>query len=109
MVAALSLGLGIGANATIFSIINATLPSDLPYPDVNRLVVLWTAPLNRPGIRNNVTARNYLAWKGSQSVLPVDGWTVQLPPRREYLAGQSSAQSLDTIDSAIPQHGRLPL
>src|SRR5450631_3745307 len=57
IVAALSLGLGIGANATIFSIINATLLSDLPYPDANRLMVLWTAPLNRPGIRNNVTAR----------------------------------------------------
>ena len=64
VVAALSLGLGIGANATIFSIINATLLSDLPYPDANRLMVLWTVPLNRPGIfRGNVTAGNYLAWK----------------------------------------------
>ena len=61
IVAALSLGLGIGANATIFSIINATLLSDLPFQDADRLVVLWSAPLNRPGIRNGVTAGNYLA------------------------------------------------
>jgi len=73
-VAALSLGLGIGANATIFSIINATLLSDLPYPEPGRLVVLWTAPRNRPGARNNVTARNYLAWKDrSQSFQGMGG------------------------------------
>src|SRR5882672_8011623 len=73
-IAALSLALGIGANATIFSIINATLLSDLPYPEASRLAVLWTAPLNRPGIRNNVTARNYLAWKDrSQSFQSMGG------------------------------------
>ena len=49
MVAALSLALGIGANATIFSILNATLLSNLNYPEADRLVVLWSAPLNRPG------------------------------------------------------------
>jgi predicted permease len=74
IVAALSLGLGIGANATIFSIINATLLSDLAYPEPNRLVVLWTAPLNRPGIRNYVTGGNYLAWRDrNQSFSSIGG------------------------------------
>src|ERR1700733_14333052 len=74
IVAALSLALGIGANATIFSIINATLLSDLVYPSADRLMVLWTAPLNRPGIRNYVTAGNYLAWKDrSQSFESMGG------------------------------------
>jgi putative ABC transport system permease protein len=87
-IAALSLALGIGANATIFSIINATLLSDLPYPEASRLAVLWTAPLNRPGIRNNVTARNYLAWKDctaspatwarSATDLRPSGWTANM-------------------------------
>ena len=73
-VAALSLGLGIGANATIFSIINATLLSDLPYADPGRLVVLWSAPLNRPGVRNGVTGGNYLAWRDrNQSFTSIGG------------------------------------
>ena len=61
--AVLSLALGIGANTTIFSIINGTLLSSLPFHDPDRLAILWSAPTNRPDARNSVTAANYLAWK----------------------------------------------
>src|SRR5215467_8322962 len=45
--AILSLALGIGANTTIFSVINATLLNRLPYKDPSRIMVLWNVPLNR--------------------------------------------------------------
>src|SRR5271170_2148662 len=47
VVIALSLGIGIGANSAIFSIVDALLIRPLPYPDPSRLANIW---LHSPGI-----------------------------------------------------------
>ena len=116
IVAALSLGLGIGANATIFSIINATLLSDLPYPDADRLMVLWTAPLNRPGIRSSVTGGNYLAWRDRnqsfQSIGGLYGFPSNLGAERdgspaERLDGEHFTASMWDVLGVKPLTGRL--
>src|SRR5580704_18727005 len=47
LVIVLSLAIGIGANTAIFSLTSALLLKPLPYPDPDRLAILW---LRSPGI-----------------------------------------------------------
>jgi len=116
IVAALSLALGIGANATIFSILNATLLSSLNYPDADRLVVLWSAPLNRPGIRSGVTGGNYLAWKERSKSFQSIGGLYSFPSNlgaerdgspAERLDGQHFSYSMWDVLGVKPWKGRV--
>lgn len=59
LVAILTLSLGIGANTTIFSIINNTLLKPLPFPDTDRLVLVWETFGKGPDNWNIVSAPNF--------------------------------------------------
>src|SRR5262245_1990489 len=63
-VAALTLALGIGANAAIFSVVNGVLLRPLPYKEPERLMMLWEA---NDRVRNNpVSHQNFADWRARQ-------------------------------------------
>ena len=62
-IAVLSIALGIGANAVIFSLINTTLLHPFPFRDSDRLMAIWTVPQQRPNQRNSTNVSAYLAWR----------------------------------------------
>jgi predicted permease len=61
-VAILSLAIGIGANTTIFTFVNAVLLRPLPYPDSDRIVILRERALASEGTVS-VHPANFLEWR----------------------------------------------
>src|SRR5205814_10604993 len=64
LVSALTLGLGIGANTAIFSVLNALLLRPLPYPHSERLILLRER--SETFEDGSVSYPNYLDWREAQ-------------------------------------------
>jgi putative ABC transport system permease protein len=62
-VAVLTLAIGIGANAAIFSIVYTVLLRPLPYADPSRVVMVWDSDPNRKIPRGTVSPAEFLDWE----------------------------------------------
>jgi predicted permease len=63
LVAVAVLALGLGANAAIFSVVDAVLLQPLPYPDPDRLAGLYERDVIGEEPYNSVAPANYLDWR----------------------------------------------
>ena len=116
-----SLALGIGANTAIFSVINALLLKPLPYPDPERLAVIW---IRNPGInipQDWPSPGQYFDIQNQQRSfeqmsISRGRVTTLLGRSGNPLANTEDAQSVDTLETssslfpllgARPLHGRL--
>jgi putative ABC transport system permease protein len=75
-VALVTLGLGIGANAAIFSVVNAVLLRPLPFPNSSRIVMVRKTELRRNITRGTASPAEYLDWRErNHSFEELAGWT----------------------------------
>jgi len=72
-VAVVALALGIGANTAIFSLLYSVLLAPLPYPNSQRLMMVW---LHSKGQRTSVSPSDYFDWQKQNSVFqPLCAWS----------------------------------
>src|SRR3954449_4120414 len=67
------LGLGIGANTAIFSVVNGVILRPLPYPDSGRIVRVWTTTAEEP--KSNHSAGDFMdLQRGSKTLAALTGF-----------------------------------
>ena len=112
-VAILTLGLGIGANTAIFTVVNAVLLRPLPYGEPHRLVTVWQDLRARGGPADEwATPGNYVDWRNAtdvfQEVAVVAGWQPTLlgGAEAEPLPGERVSHAYFSVLDVAPALGR---
>src|SRR5205823_6553476 len=95
LLAILILGLGIGANAAIFSVVNAVVLRPLPFADSSRLVRIWHVPPREQfsGMATfSVSPANYLDWRAQNTAFD---YMAAYTQRLRNLTGKGQPDSLE--------------
>ncbi|MBZ5618673.1 MAG: ABC transporter permease [Acidobacteriia bacterium] len=112
LVASLTLALGIGANTTIFSLIDNVLLRPLPYPQADRLLSLWTSYPASNGQPDIFSPPNYLDVAARSRTLDAVGASTQMnfalagAGQPENIAGLRLSASMSRVLGVSPQLGR---
>jgi len=112
-VVVLTLGLAIGVNSTIFSVLNGVLLRPLDYPAPERLVVAWENNKTLAQDRAQVSSATYLDWRNqtttfeSLAVWRYKGFTLKTDNDAERITTVDVSPVMFTVLAATPALGRV--
>ncbi len=82
LIVVLTLGLAIGANTAVFSMVDALVLRPFPIPDIDRLVMLWGTVPKQNDDRDRAAPADYLDWKeraiSFERLVALEWWDVNL-------------------------------
>jgi putative ABC transport system permease protein len=110
--AVLALALGIGANTVIFSVVNAVLIRSLPFPDPDRIIMVFESDLQQSS-QEAIAAANFLDWRDQNQVFEdiaayrEEAFNLTGTDRPERAAGVVTTAGLFPVLGVTPILGRV--
>ena len=112
VVAVLTLALGIGASTALFSVIDAAMLRPLPYPDPDRLVMIWAEVVSPDGnvFRPSPSMDDMRTWQNADDVLSsVAGWGSAFAGRIVDGPEPERIQVFEFTEDYLSMHGVTPV
>ncbi|MDX2153013.1 MAG: ABC transporter permease [Bryobacteraceae bacterium] len=112
----LTIALGIGASTTMFSVVNTVLLQPLPYPHIDRVVMLFERDVAKGVEKSHVALANYSDWRAQNTVFDLMSYSplwsgtrsfnVRRPEGNERIASAVVSSELFPMLGVAPQLGR---
>jgi putative ABC transport system permease protein len=110
--AVITLALGIGANTAVFSNVNALLLKPFPFPDLDRVTVVWETVPKQDATSVKAAPANFLDWtvqsKTFDHLAAFHGWDANLTGEgvAERVEGYQVTSDFFTLLGVAPELGR---
>ena len=112
VVAVLTLALGIGANSSIFSLINAVLLRPLPFNQPDRLVMVWERRASSNDSNLPISGHEFVAWRAQarsfekMAILSADGFNLTGAGDPMFIAALRVSSEFFPVLDVAPVLGR---
>ncbi len=113
IIVVLTLGIGIGANTAMFSAVNTVLLRPLPYPDSDRLVVIWETEPKQGESNFHVSGPSYQDWQRqsrsfeSMALITNCAWDITHGDQSRRVGGAAVSSSFFSVLGVKPALGRV--